>query len=69
MLSYLVFPKLERYFPRKKIVNDIDSLVVMFQDLLNQKKEDKGNDMLTYMLDDVSKCSFVRFKFIEIRSE
>ncbi|KAF9464281.1 cytochrome P450 [Collybia nuda] len=49
---FIVFPKLENWFPRKKIIANIDSLVSKFQGILNHKKENKGNDMLTYMLEE-----------------
>ena len=50
--SYLVFPRLERWFPRHQVIKNIDSLVAKFQSILESKKENKGNDMLTYMLEE-----------------
>ena len=50
--AYLVFPRLEKIFPRVKTIEAIDKLVAAFQGLLQQKKLDKGNDMLTYMLEE-----------------
>lgn len=49
---FLVFPKLERWFPRRKVISKIDNLVSKFQGILEHKKENKGNDMLTYMLEE-----------------
>lgn len=50
--AYLVFPTLEKILPRVKTIEAIDKLVNAFQGLLQKKKEDKGNDMLTYMLEE-----------------
>ncbi|KAF7347951.1 Cytochrome P450 [Mycena sanguinolenta] len=49
---YLVAPKLENVFPRVKTMNAIDELVASFQTILAHKKENPGNDMLTYMMED-----------------
>ena len=54
---YLVMPKLEKLIPRLKTIKSIDALVQSFQDLLNLKKENPGNDMITYMLEDKGKLS------------
>lgn len=53
--AYLLVPKLESWFPRKAVISGIDSLVALFQGLLDSKKQDPGNDMLTYMLEDKGK--------------
>ena len=50
--AYLVFPTLEKIVPRVKTIEAIDKLVSSFQGLLQGKKENKGNDMLTYMLEE-----------------
>lgn len=50
--SYLVFPQLEKWLPRHNVIKDIDELVEKFQGLLEDKKMNKGNDMLTYMLEE-----------------
>ncbi|KAJ6490472.1 cytochrome P450 [Mycena vulgaris] len=50
--AYLVAPKLEKIFPRLKTIKAIDELVALFQGILSYKKENPGNDMLTYMLED-----------------
>ena len=50
--AYIAFPRLEKIIPRNHIVAAIDDLVKLFQDLLSTKKENPGNDMLTYMLED-----------------
>ena len=52
--SYIVFPKLETLLPRKTIITKIDALIAKFTGILDEKKENRGNDMLTYMLEDVS---------------
>uniref|UniRef100_D8Q5V5 Cytochrome P450 n=1 Tax=Schizophyllum commune (strain H4-8 / FGSC 9210) TaxID=578458 RepID=D8Q5V5_SCHCM len=49
---YIVFPKLETLLPRKTIITKIDALIAKFTSILDEKKENKGNDMLTYMLED-----------------
>lgn len=50
--SYLVFPQLENWLPRHNVIKDIDELVEQFQGLLEDKKTNRGNDMLTYMLEE-----------------
>ena len=50
--SYIVFPKLEKWLPRHEVIKNIDNLVSKFQGILEHKKENKGNDMLTYMLEE-----------------
>ncbi|TFY79240.1 hypothetical protein EWM64_g4773 [Hericium alpestre] len=49
---YIVFPKLETWIPRHSVVKKIDALVSMFGDLLEAKKNNMANDMLSYMLED-----------------
>ncbi|TRM57260.1 cytochrome P450, partial [Schizophyllum amplum] len=49
---YIVFPGLERLIPRRDIIRKIDALIAKFTNILDQKKENKGNDMLTYMLEE-----------------
>ncbi|KAL1745567.1 cytochrome P450 [Schizophyllum fasciatum] len=49
---YIVFPKLETLFPRKQIITQIDALIAKFTNILEQKKDNRGNDMLTYMLEE-----------------
>jgi hypothetical protein len=50
--AYIVFPKLEKILPRVATIKAIDDLVASFQGLLDTKKENPGNDMITYMLED-----------------
>ncbi|KIJ98494.1 hypothetical protein K443DRAFT_133396 [Laccaria amethystina LaAM-08-1] len=49
---FLVFPKLETWFPRKHVIRKIDDLVKDFGQLLEDKKQRPGNDMLTYMIEE-----------------
>ncbi|KAK1236607.1 hypothetical protein PQX77_000159 [Marasmius sp. AFHP31] len=51
-IPYIVFPFLERWAPRPKVIKKIDSLVGMFSRILEEKKHNKGDDMLTFMLED-----------------
>lgn len=55
---YLVAPKLEKVFPRVKTIKAIDELVASFQAILTHKKENPGNDMLTYMMEDKGLSAF-----------
>ncbi|TFK36433.1 cytochrome P450 [Crucibulum laeve] len=50
--AHLVFPKIETWFPRRKLIALIDDLVDKFHGILEYKKNNKGNDMLTYMLEE-----------------
>ncbi|KAJ6471486.1 cytochrome P450 [Mycena sanguinolenta] len=49
---YLVAPKLEKVFPRVETIKAIEELVAAFHTILTHKKENPGNDMLTYMMED-----------------
>ncbi|KAK0460186.1 cytochrome P450 [Desarmillaria tabescens] len=49
---YLIFPWMERTFPRRKLMCRIDTLVDSFMKLLTDKKVDPGDDMMTFMLKD-----------------
>ncbi|THU85194.1 cytochrome P450 [Dendrothele bispora CBS 962.96] len=51
-VPYIVFPSFERLLPRPAVIKKIDSLVSMFDQILEEKKHNKGNDMLTFMLED-----------------
>lgn len=59
-LRFLVFPKLESWFPRKQVIRKIDDLVKDFGKILEDKKQRPGNDMLTYMLEEVCQLRFMR---------
>ncbi|TFK38345.1 cytochrome P450 [Crucibulum laeve] len=48
---YLIFPRLETLLPRHKVIKEIDSLVGLFQGVLDYKRNNRGNDILTYMLE------------------
>ena len=54
--AYIAFPTLEKIFPRHHTVAAIDDMVKLFQELLDVKKVNPGNDMLTYMLEDKGEC-------------
>ncbi|PBK95936.1 cytochrome P450 [Armillaria gallica] len=49
---YLIFPWMERAFPRRKLMRRIDTLVDSFMQLLTDKKGNPGDDMMTFMLRD-----------------
>ncbi|KAK0185499.1 cytochrome P450 [Armillaria mellea] len=49
---YLIFPWMERTFPRRKLMRRIDTLVDSFMQLLTDKKVNPGDDMMTFMLKD-----------------
>ncbi|KAK0438636.1 cytochrome P450 [Armillaria borealis] len=49
---YLIFPWMERTFVRKKLIHRIDTLTERFMQLLTDKKENPGDDMMTFMLKD-----------------
>ncbi|KAH7908425.1 cytochrome P450 [Hygrophoropsis aurantiaca] len=49
---YLIAPFLERIFPRKEVIRRMDSLVDGFKKLLQAKKDEPGDDMMTLMLKD-----------------
>ncbi|TFK35800.1 cytochrome P450 [Crucibulum laeve] len=51
---FLVFPIFDVWFPRKDLINNIDALIARFQAILDYKRENRGNDMLTYMLEEPS---------------
>ncbi|THU94005.1 hypothetical protein K435DRAFT_566590, partial [Dendrothele bispora CBS 962.96] len=51
-VPYIVFPILERLLPRPAVIKKIDLLVSMFSQILEEKKHNKGDDMLTFMLED-----------------
>ncbi|KAI0741969.1 cytochrome P450 [Daedaleopsis nitida] len=46
---YIVLPKLERWFPRHGVRKMIDSFVEDFCTLLQKKRLNPGNDVITYM--------------------
>jgi cytochrome P450 len=47
---YLIMPFLEKVFPRKEVIKRMDSLVDKFRTLLQTKRNDPGDDMMTFML-------------------
>ncbi|EJF58701.1 cytochrome P450 [Dichomitus squalens LYAD-421 SS1] len=49
---YIFIPSLERWLPRTKVRALVDDLVEDFRLLLAQKRDDPGNDMITYMFED-----------------
>lgn len=47
---YLLLPFLERWLPRKTLLSRMHALVGQFQTLLEEKKKNPGDDMMTGML-------------------
>ncbi|KAG0703250.1 cytochrome P450 [Suillus ampliporus] len=47
---YLIMPFLEKVFPRKEVIKRMDNLVDKFKLLLQAKRNDPGDDMMTFML-------------------
>jgi cytochrome P450 len=47
---YLIMPFLEKVFPRKGVIKRMDNLVDKFRMLLQAKRNDPGDDMMTFML-------------------
>lgn len=47
---YLVMPVLERIFPRRRIIRRIENLVDDFDKLLERKRLDPGEDIMTFLL-------------------
>ncbi|KAI0346712.1 cytochrome P450 [Trametopsis cervina] len=50
---YLIVPLLERIIPRRALKKSMDVLTDGFQEMLANKRDDPGNDMLTNMLREV----------------
>ncbi|KAH7887157.1 cytochrome P450 [Phlebopus sp. FC_14] len=49
---YLVFPILEYFLPRHKVVARMDRLLQKFQHLIDAKRSDPGDDIMTFLLKD-----------------
>ncbi|KIJ63828.1 hypothetical protein HYDPIDRAFT_91894 [Hydnomerulius pinastri MD-312] len=49
---YLVFPILEKMFPRQKVISRMDRLFRGFEQLLEAKRSDPGEDIMTSLLSD-----------------
>ena len=49
---YLLFPSLEKIIPRTDIIKQIDKMRARFDELLENKKVMKGNDMFTFMVEE-----------------
>ena len=49
---YLLFPTLEKIFPRTVVIKQIDKMRARFDELLENKKIMKGNDMFTFMVEE-----------------
>lgn len=50
--AYLILPFLEKVFPRRQVIERIENLVKSFNRLLDQKRQDPGEDIMTFMLRD-----------------
>ena len=48
----LIFPFLDDWFPRHAVVEDVNSLNARYDGLLQMKRQDLGQDLLSYLLDD-----------------
>ncbi|RPD54278.1 cytochrome P450 [Lentinus tigrinus ALCF2SS1-7] len=48
---YIFLPSLERWLPRRRVRQMVDAFVEEFRLLLERKKQDPGNDMITYMFE------------------
>ena len=51
---YVFLPILERLFPRRRVIRDIDELVEKFLEILRMKETEKGEDIISYMSEDPS---------------
>ncbi|KAG2032475.1 cytochrome P450 [Suillus americanus] len=51
---YLIMPFLEKVFPRKEVIKRMDNLVDKFKMLLQEKRNNPGDDMMTFMLKEPS---------------
>ena len=51
---YLISPIMERIFPRKSLFRSMKKLSNNFQEMLTEKRDHPGSDMLTFMLQDVN---------------
>ena len=49
---YLIMPWMEKVFPRKAVLKRMDNLVERFTEMLKAKRNDPGDDVMTYMLKD-----------------
>jgi len=50
----LIFPFLDEWFPRYAVIEDVNSLNARYDDLLQSKRQDLGNDLLSYLLEDAA---------------
>lgn len=48
---YIFLPSLERWLPRDEVRKMVDAFVEEFRLLLSTKREEPGNDMITYMFE------------------
>ena len=48
--AYIFIPTLEKWLPRRKVKQDIQDLRNEFKKIVEFKKENSGNDMITFML-------------------
>ncbi|KXN87718.1 Cytochrome P450 4F12 [Leucoagaricus sp. SymC.cos] len=47
---YIFLPFLDKYFPRRSLVNDTEYLRGLFSNLIKEKKTNPGNDLISLML-------------------
>ncbi|KAG6832165.1 hypothetical protein H0H92_004896 [Tricholoma furcatifolium] len=50
----LIFPFLDEWFPRHSVINDVDALNTRYDNLLKMKRQELGQDLLSYLLEDSS---------------
>jgi cytochrome P450 len=48
----LIFPFLDDWFPRHEVIADVNSLNARYDALLQMKRQDLGQDLLSYLLED-----------------
>lgn len=49
---YIFLPFLDKYFPRKDVIAQVDDLRSRFTQIIHEKEEKKSNDLISRMLED-----------------
>lgn len=55
---YVFLPFLDKYFPRKRIIERVENLRSMFANIIRKKLENRGQDLISRMLEN-SELNFV----------